>query len=220
MTDMIQAYLAMRNDIQKAGDAVEKALGVLAEPISANFKKIEEDSVITRIFAKDPTVWTFDTQAYPEIRNRLGWLDVHKTIEKNGPEYREILESLRKDGITKALLIGMGGSSLAPEVLALTFAGADGLRLTIIDSTDPGQVLDADQAHPLSETVYIVSSKSGGTAEIRALMDYFYAKAKAELGDDSGKHFIAITDPGTLLFFNSVLINIFSMQHVQFTLVN
>ena len=118
--DMIQAYLAMQNDIQKAGDAVEKALGVLAEPISANFKKIEEDSVITRIFAKDPTVWTFDTQAYPEIRNRLGWLDIHKTIEKNAPEYREILESLRKDGITKALLIGMGGSSLAPEVVALT----------------------------------------------------------------------------------------------------
>lgn len=197
--DMIQAYLAMQNDIQKAGDAVEKALGVLAEPISANFKKIEEDSVITRIFAKDPTVWTFDTQAYPEIRNRLGWLDIHKTIEKNAPEYREILESLRKDGITKALLIGMGGSSLAPEVVALTFADADGLKLTIIDSTDPGQVLDADQAHPLSETVYIVSSKSGGTAEIRALMDYFYAKAKAELGDDAGKHFIAITDPGTLL---------------------
>ena len=196
---MIEAYQKMLNGVNAAAADVEKALGVLLQPIRENFNKIEKESVISRMFAKDPTVWTFDTQAYAEIRNRLGWLDVYETIGKSAPAYSEIRESLKRDGITKALLIGMGGSSLAPEVLALTFPEASGLKLQIIDSTDPGQVLQADDDHPLSETVIIVASKSGGTAEIRAVMDYFYAKAKAEFGDEAGSRFIAITDPGTLL---------------------
>lgn len=196
---MIKAFEAMQNGINQQSASVEKALDPLVEPILANFKKIDEESVISRMFAKDPTVWTFDTQAYPEIRNRLGWLDIYKGIEKSGEDYKAIRAGLKKDGIKKVLLIGMGGSSLAPEVLSLTFPEADGLDLQIIDSTDPGQVLVAEDNNPLAETVYIVASKSGGTAEIRALMDYFYAKAKDALGDDAGKHFIAITDPGTLL---------------------
>ena len=199
ITAMIEAYQKMSNGVGDAAAEVGKALGVLTEPIRENFKKIEEDSVIPRMFAKDPTVWTFDTQSYAEIRNRLGWLDVYETIEKSGPALRALRESLIADGISKVLLIGMGGSSLAPEVLALTFPDAAGLKLQIVDSTDPGQVLQADADHPLSETVVIVASKSGGTAEIRAVMDYFYAKAKAEFGDDAGSRFIAITDPGTLL---------------------
>lgn len=196
---MIQAYQNMQKGIETAASAVEKGLGVLIAPIEANFKKLEEESMITRMFAKDPTVWTFDTADYTEIRNRLGWLDIYQTIDKTGPEYKAILGQLKADGIRKVLLIGMGGSSLAPEVLSRVFPEADGLKLEIIDSTDPGQVLQADADHPLAETVYIVASKSGGTAEIRAMMDYFYAKAKSALGDAAGKHFIAITDPGTLL---------------------
>lgn len=196
---MIQAYETMQKGIEAAASSVEKGLGVLTAAIEANFKKLEEESMIARMFAKDPTVWTFDTADYTEIRNRLGWLDIYQTIEKTGPEYKAILEQLKAEGIKKVLLIGMGGSSLAPEVLALVFPEAEGLKLEIIDSTDPGQVLQADADHPLAETVYIVASKSGGTAEIRAMMDYFYAKAKASLGDNAGKHFIAITDPGTLL---------------------
>ncbi len=199
ITAMIEAYQKMSDGANAAAAEAEKALGVLAEPIRENSKKIQDESIISRMFAKDPTVWTFDTQAYAEIRNRLGWLDVYETIEKSAPAYREIRESLARDGIRKALLIGMGGSSLAPEVLALTFPEAAGLKLRIIDSTDPGQVLEADDDHPLSETVVIVASKSGGTAEIRAVMDYFYAKAKAQFGEDAGSRFIAITDPGTLL---------------------
>ncbi len=198
-TEYQSAFEAMAGELAAKGDAIRKSLGPIADAIYENYSKIESESMITRIFAKDPTVWTFDTQAYPEIRNRLGWLDSYKTLEKSIAEYQEIAADLKAQGFKKVLLLGMGGSSLAPEVLALTFPQADGLKLQIVDSTDPDQVLAAERANPVEETVYIVSSKSGGTAEVRALMDYFYERAKATLGDKVGSHFIAITDPGTLL---------------------
>jgi len=199
MESYCQAFEAMLNQLDQKSDLVKKSLGVLYSPVLETYKKLESDSIVPRIFSKDPTVWTFDTQAYPEIRNRLGWLDAHQLIAKNMIEYKAIAASLKADGIRKVLLMGMGGSSLAPEVMALTFPEADGMELQIIDSTDPGQVLQADADHPLHETVYIVSSKSGGTAEVQAFLDYFYHKAVQALGDRAGAHFIAITDPGTLL---------------------
>ena len=193
------AFESMLKELDKKSDRVKKSLGCLYTPVFENFKKLEEDSIIQRIFAKDPTVWTFDTQAYPEIRNRLGWLDAHQNIAKSIDEYKSIAAGLKKDGIHKILLMGMGGSSLAPEVMALTFKNNDGMALEIIDSTDPVQVLAADASHPPKETVYIVSSKSGGTAEVQAFLDYFFERAKTELADQAGSHFIAITDPGTQL---------------------
>ncbi|MEN4100184.1 MAG: hypothetical protein ROW52_09710, partial [Anaerolineaceae bacterium] len=107
-------------------------------------------------------------------------------------------------GYTHALLLGMGGSSLAPEVLAQTFGPADqekefGLDLAILDSTDPAQVRAAAHRSPLEQTLYIVSSKSGTTSEVHALMNYFWALAEEKLGQKAGDHFIAITDPGTSL---------------------
>ncbi|MHC1771649.1 MAG: bifunctional transaldolase/phosoglucose isomerase [Flexilinea sp.] len=193
------AFKSMLGDLEKRTGFIQTSLGELYEPVFRNFKKIEENSVLPRIFAKDPTVWTFDTQAYPEIRNRLGWLDVQNNTAKSIDEFRGILKSLREDGIKKILLLGMGGSSLAPEVMALTFHNISEMKLSIVDSTDPGQVLAAGRDNPAEETVYIISSKSGGTAEVRAFLDYFYAKAKESLGEKAGSHFIAITDPGTQL---------------------
>jgi transaldolase/glucose-6-phosphate isomerase len=93
----------------------------------------------------------------------------------------------------------MGGSSLAPEVMSLIFQDANGLKLTILDSTDPAQVLSAAQKNPIRKTLYIVSSKSGGTAEVNALLDYFWKRAVHTLRDEAPAHFIAITDPGTSL---------------------
>ena len=193
------AFKSMLGDLEKRTGFIQTSLGELYEPVFRNFKKIEENSVLPRIFAKDPTVWTFDTQAYPEIRNRLGWLDAQNNTAKSIDEFRGILKSLKEDGIKKILLLGMGGSSLAPEVMALTFHNISGMKLSIVDSTDPGQVLAAGRDNPAEETVYIISSKSGGTAEVRAFLDYFYAKAKESLGEKAGSHFIAITDPGTQL---------------------
>ena len=106
-------------------------------------------------------------------------------------------------GFTHALLLGMGGSSLAPEVMSLIQANererAVGLDLAILDSTDPVQVLAAYARSSMEKTLYIVSSKSGTTSEINAYLDYFWANAQKELGEKASEHFVAITDPGTPL---------------------
>jgi glucose-6-phosphate isomerase len=99
-----------------------------------------------------------------------------------------------------ALLCGMGGSSLAPEVLRETFGVAPGyLDLAVLDSTDPAAVLAAEQRSDPAHTLYIIASKSGSTTEPNAFFKYFWEKVKALKGDQAGDHFIAITDPGTLM---------------------
>lgn len=193
------AFSEMLKDLDIRSDAARKMLDGVYQAVLDNFKKAGENSLVQRMFSKDPTIWTFDTQAFPEIRNRLGWLDTHSHSKEHLSEYLEIRKSLKKEGINKILLLGMGGSSLAPEVLANVFDDETDIKLTIVDSTDPGQVLAADAAHNPKETLYIVSSKSGGTAEILAYLDYFYKRATDELSDQAGQHFIAITDPGTAL---------------------
>jgi glucose-6-phosphate isomerase len=109
-------------------------------------------------------------------------------------------DTLLAEGYTHALLLGMGGSSLAPEVFAKTFPDAEGLRLSVLDSTDPGAVLAADRAHDPARTLYIVATKSGGTVETLSFLKYFYNRTRKALGEEeAGRHFIAITDPGSKL---------------------
>jgi transaldolase/glucose-6-phosphate isomerase len=116
------------------------------------------------------------------------------------PDLVAFADEIRQAGYTHALLLGMGGSSLAPEVMRLVSRVAPGyLNLTILDSTDPAQVVAAAHRSPVKRTLYIVSSKSGGTAEVNAFMDYFWARARKAVGKSAAEHFIAITDPGTSL---------------------
>ena len=128
----------------------------------------------------------------------MGWLDLPHSSRTAVKEINDFVRSVRSDGLTHALLLGMGGSSLAPEVLSLVFSppvqGEGGLKFSILDSTDPAQVMEIASRFPPSQTLYIVSSKSGGTAEVNALFNYFWEQT----GGD-GRHFIAITDPGTSL---------------------
>ena len=130
----------------------------------------------------------------------MGWLNSPSSSQVMIPQLKLLTSEVKKAGYTHALLMGMGGSSLAPEVLSLIYEGnLPGLKLTTLDSTDPGQVLNAARKNPVRRTLFIVSSKSGGTAEVNALFDYFWARAHRSVGDKAGEHFIAITDPGTSL---------------------
>ncbi len=190
-------YLATLDSIRTRCESIRNHMGPLQGPVEETFLKLDQDSVMRRIFSKDPTVWTFNTQSFAEIRNRLGWLDTYKTTETALPEYTALRNELKKEGIDKILLLGMGGSSLAPEVTAKIFDEETDIKLQILDSTDPVQVLEARREHDPKTTLFIVSSKSGGTAEVRAFLDYFYEYAKSVLGDKAGSHFVAITDPGT-----------------------
>ncbi len=152
--------------------------------------------ILPRIAAHDHTVWQADPT---EITNRLGWLDSPAAMFNELPALQTLVEGVRADGYTDVLLLGMGGSSLAPEMFSLIFGG-HGLRLSVLDSTTPEAVLRQRARLDLSQTLFIVSSKSGSTVETHAFFKYFYNETCAALGvTQAGAHFVAITDPGSRL---------------------
>jgi transaldolase/glucose-6-phosphate isomerase len=166
--------------------------------VARAFVELDEEEIINRIWAHDHTVWDPDPV---EISNRLGWLRIAETMEKSQDSLVDLVTAVQSAGYTDAVLLGMGGSSLAPEVFRKTFGVADNfLNLSVLDSTDPGAVLATEQRLNLSKTLFIVATKSGGTAETLSFFKYFYNQVEAELGqENAGQHFIAITDPGSKL---------------------
>jgi glucose-6-phosphate isomerase len=161
-------------------------------------KTVRDNRVVERIRQRDHTLWKAEPK---DIADRLGWLDSPRSMTGCLPEIEAVVAGIRADGYTHALLLGMGGSSLAPEVFRRVFGAADGfLDLAVLDSTDPGAVLDCAERLDLKRTLFIVSTKSGGTVETFSFLRYFYGLAKESLGvDDAGRHFVAITDPGSAL---------------------
>lgn len=148
-----------------------------------------------RLWDRDPTLWTGDDEG-----QWLEWLDVVDHQRQEVDYYETLRADVAAREFSDIVLLGMGGSSLAPDVLARVFGSADGYpQLRIVDSTDPTQVQAVDDAIDPAKTLFIVSSKSGTTLEPTVLLAYFYAQAKAALGDEAPRHFMAITDPGSAL---------------------
>jgi glucose-6-phosphate isomerase len=155
--------------------------------------KATDADVARRIWQKDESLW--GGPGVPEIGNRLGWLTVADQMLDEAGDITAFAAQCRADGLTDCVLLGMGGSSLAPEVFRRSFGQTGGgLRLQVLDSTDPGAVLAVERSIPLDRTLFIVSSKSGGTIEPLSLFRHFFEKT----GRD-GSRFIAITDPGSQL---------------------
>lgn len=159
-------------------------------------KKLNDEKIVDRIWKKDYTVWNDDPA---EISNRIGWLDSVDVTSKSITEINLFVDGVRAAGYTNALLMGMGGSSLAPEVFRLTFGVKEGyLDLAVLDSTHPEVVMNYAKKFNPATTLYIVSTKSGGTIETFSFMKFFYNYALHILGKkEVGKHFVAITDPGS-----------------------
>jgi glucose-6-phosphate isomerase len=151
-----------------------------------------------RIWAHDHTVWKPDPT---EITNRLGWLHTVDAMNDIIPCLEALAEDVRAAGYTHALLLGMGGSSLAPDVFGKTCGVREGcLDLAVLDSTDPAAVLDHAGRLDLSRTLFIVATKSGSTVETLSFFKFFYNRVADALGiEEAGQHFIAITDPGSKL---------------------
>lgn len=172
------------------------SLGDFQTVVDKSLVKLREGKVINRIWSLDHTVWKEDPS---EISNRLGWLHSPEKMMDFLPEITEFVNGLREEGFTHALLLGMGGSSLAPEMFRNIFGVKEGyLDLSVLDSTDPGAVLNQARRIDPTRTLFIVSTKSGGTVETISFMKYFYNEAADVVGKDNvGKHFIAITDPGS-----------------------
>lgn len=174
------------------------SLGKFQADVDHALQQIKENNILSRIWAHDHTVWKDDPT---EISNRLGWLHCPEKMTDAVDQITAFVDEVRQAGYTHALLLGMGGSSLAPEVLRCTFGVKDGyLDLAVLDSTDPGAVLEKMEQLDVSKTLYIVSTKSGGTVETASFMKFFYNEALKSVGaDKAGEHFIAITDPGSAL---------------------
>lgn len=197
------SFHALMEGIQEKADRIKVGkrryyftLGGFQAQVGNGVKKMREDKVMFRIWAHDHTLWKDDPE---EIANRLGWLYSPETMMEAIPAMGDFAGEIREQGYTRALLLGMGGSSLAPEMFRRIFGVAEGyLDLSVLDSTDPGAVLAADEKHDPGKTLYIVSTKSGGTIETLSFMKYFYNRVVKVLGkDEAGSHFVAITDPGS-----------------------
>ena len=174
------------------------ALGKYDAAVDAALVEMDSQRIMARIWAHDHTVWKPDPT---EIVNRLGWLRSPQAMGEDVPRLESLAETVRADGYTRALLLGMGGSSLAPQVFRKTFGVADGfLDLAVLDSTDPTAVLAYAEGLDLSKTLFIVATKSGGTVETLSFLKFFYNRvAQAVAEEEAGAHFVAITDPGSRL---------------------
>ncbi|MEA2428506.1 MAG: transaldolase / glucose-6-phosphate isomerase [Thermoleophilaceae bacterium] len=167
--------------------------GDLEQGLGALVQKAAEEEVSRRIWEKDESLW--GGPGVPEIGNRLGWLTIADQMLEEAEDLEAFAAKCRSGGLTHAVLLGMGGSSLAPEVFRKSFGQAGGgLRLQVLDSTDPAAVLEVERSVPIDSTLFIVSSKSGGTTETLSHFRYFFEKAGR-----NGSQFIAITDPGSKL---------------------
>jgi transaldolase/glucose-6-phosphate isomerase len=191
------AFTQLLGTIEERRKNVTSALGPLADPVSKRMAQLETDSVHTRLWAGDASIWTSDPAGQAEVKIRMGWLDSPEKARKLIPEYKAFADEIHNANIQRVLVLGMGGSSLTAEVFSSLQAAANieaPVSLSILDSTDPEQVAWAAEHFPPDKSLYIVASKSGGTAEVLAAFDYFW-----EMSNSDGSRFIAITDPGTSL---------------------
>jgi len=166
----------------------------LESDVNASLEDWKKRGKTKRLWQKDASLWSgADEDKW------LGWLDIAERQIENVDALKEIAADIKKAAFKDALLLGMGGSSLCPEVLRLTFGKASGYPdLHVLDSTDPGQIKSIEESLDLASTICMVSSKSGSTLEPNIYKQYFFDRVKAKVGEkEVGNRFVAITDPGS-----------------------
>ncbi|HEY3174842.1 MAG TPA: glucose-6-phosphate isomerase [Candidatus Polarisedimenticolia bacterium] len=168
------------------GSAHEKAL-------RTRLRGMQGDNLIARLLARDPTLWKEDPEHARVVKNRMGWLDAAGRTLLRLEEIESFVREIRREGVRNVVLLGMGGSSLCPDVLRRTFRRKPGFpSLLVLDSTDPQAIAGVDRRIDPGSALFIVASKSGTTLESQVFHQYFARKAPPD-------HFAAITDPGTPL---------------------
>lgn len=172
-------------------------VGPFQPRVATALRDLARHRLLERIWKKDYRVW----KPKPlEIDNRLGWLTVAEQMQERAGALKHFAESIRAAGFRSIVLLGMGGSSLGPEVLRQTFRSQAGFpKLFVLDSTVPGAIREVQDAIEPARTLFILSSKSGGTIEVMSLFAYFWELVTRKRGNTGGQQFIAITDPDTSL---------------------
>jgi glucose-6-phosphate isomerase len=172
--------------------------GQFAGAVAAAMERLSAERFVERCWRRDVTLWA-DPAERENVAQRLGWLGITDVMRGRVNELRAFADDIKAAGFTRALLLGMGGSSLFPEVCRLTFGVAPGaVDVGVLDSTDPAAVRAFERRGPLTSTLAVISSKSGTTAEVSALTKYFHERFKSA-GGAPGDHCMAVTDSGTPL---------------------
>ena len=210
MHDGVKAFADSFDElIENISAKRERLLATSAAPAGVSLGKVratadeavaslQESDAVARIWSRDHTLWSDDPT---EIADRLGWLDVASSMLGEVDDLTAFADDVRLDGIDHAVLLGMGGSSLGPEVIRQCFAGRDGFPdLIVLDSTLPSRIITVADTIDATRTLFLVSSKSGATIEPNMLYKFFRRSVENAVGSaDAGDHFVAITDPDTPL---------------------
>ncbi|HEX8502205.1 MAG TPA: bifunctional transaldolase/phosoglucose isomerase, partial [Pyrinomonadaceae bacterium] len=176
---------------------VEATLGKYADAVSAAIREAEKGDVMRRVWRKDAALWKSEEEHQKIIKNSLGWLNVADEMIGVEDELVAFAGRIRERGFAHVVLNGMGGSSLAPEVLRRTFGRQEGFpELLVLDSTDPDTVAEFREKIDPAKTLFVVSSKSGTTTEPLAFYRYWFGEV-SKVKENPGENFLAVTDPGT-----------------------
>jgi transaldolase / glucose-6-phosphate isomerase len=182
------------------GTTERVALSDGASPYQSALETLSQRDFLKKLWAKDPSLWSTDPTHADIIKHALGWLEIPQRLLESVANLQSFAQEVAAE-YSHAVVLGMGGSSLAPDIMRETFGKIDGYpQLHVLDSTDPQQIRDLEDAIDITDTLFIVASKSGTTTEPDAFYRYFADKvAKAVGANKCGRQFVAITDPGTKL---------------------
>ncbi|AYA37583.1 hypothetical protein D3Y59_11305 [Hymenobacter oligotrophus] len=173
-------------------------LGRYQADIDAKIQEFNAKNFTQGFWNKEASLWVQDAQAQQNLRSFMGWLRVAETMLEAVPEIEQFVQEVKQAGFKHVVVMGMGGSTMAPIVFKSSFEQTpNGLPMSVLDTTDPGTVRQIEESVPLADTLFIVASKSGTTAEPLAFGDYFYDRVRQLKGDKVGENFVAITDPGS-----------------------
>jgi transaldolase/glucose-6-phosphate isomerase len=200
-TDLMRA-IEQRREMSLPGikERHVSALGKYENDVKAAIDEIGSKKVVERFWKKDAAIWSGDAEDQKIINNALGWLTVTDLMLSRIKELKAFAEEIHGAGFKHAVVLGMGGSSLCPEVLRRSFGKQlDYPELLVLDSTVPAAVQQIDKQIDPKKTLFIVASKSGSTTEPQMFYRYYFDKVKQLLGDKAGANFVAVTDPNTQL---------------------
>ncbi|MEJ7577707.1 MAG: hypothetical protein WKF74_11975 [Pyrinomonadaceae bacterium] len=186
-------------ETQESAD--DRELEAKREMIEDALVRLADERIIERIWEQDASVWAEEESNQKIIKNSLGWLNSVEFVRARLGDLKAFADEVRGAGFERVMVLGMGGSSLCPEVLRQTFGKRkDDPELLVLDSTDPDTIADFTlRAAPIERTLFVVASKSGSTIEPLSFYKHFYEGVRAVKGERAGENFVAITDPGTLM---------------------
>lgn len=201
LDQLLKVIEGKRAAMQKAEPPRESAaLGAQAGAVSQRLEQVKKNDLAARLWKQDTTLWTQKPEHQNAIRNRLGWLTCVNTMMDKAGELEDFADEVVGAGFKHVLLLGMGGSSLAPEVMQYSFGIERGQpNFGVLDSTDPETIREYRREMRPTDTLYLVASKSGTTLETVSFFKHFYGHVHDAKGEEAGASFVAITDPGTPL---------------------